>query len=93
MFLHQILMARNVYDSDLNLAVRRRQRELREAKVDCHTSRFFLGQTIRVRARQCLHECALPVINVAGSRENEILLAHCARKGFAKKTKIEAMRS
>jgi hypothetical protein len=49
---------------------------MREAKLDRDLSRFFLRQAIGIGSREGFNQRALAVIDVTGSRENEMLFDH-----------------
>ena len=49
---------------------------MRETEVNCDAARFFLRQTVGVRAGQRLDQRALAMINVARRRNNEMVLCH-----------------
>ena len=49
---------------------------MREAKLDRDLSRFFFGQAVGINSSERFNEGALAVIDVAGRREDEMLLCH-----------------
>ena len=49
---------------------------MRETEVNCDAARFFLRQTVGVRAGQRLDQRALAMINVARRGNNEMVLCH-----------------
>jgi hypothetical protein len=52
------------------------ENQLGKAELDGDLPRFFLGQAIRIGSREGFNQRALAVIDVTGSRENEMLFDH-----------------
>ena len=50
--------------------------QLREAKLNGDLSRFFFRQPIWINSRQRFDQRAFAVIDVTGSRENEVFFCH-----------------
>ena len=53
-----------------------RKAEDARSKIDRDLARFFVRQAIRIRSREGFNQRALAVIDVTGSRENEMLFDH-----------------
>src|SRR5437867_13235297 len=75
----EIFVAGHIDDADVEpLLVSALQNQLCEAELDGDLSRFFLGQAIGISSGERFDQRALAVIDVTGSRENEMFLCHRA---------------
>src|SRR6185503_21042726 len=61
----------------------RNEFEVCKAQIDRDAAGFFLGQAVRVRAGERLDQRTLPVIHVAGRRDNKMQRGHRVERGTA----------
>ncbi len=70
-------MPGHIDNSDMeSLLVRPFENQLCEAELNRDLSRFFLGQSIGIGSSERFDQRALAMIDVPGSRENEMFLCH-----------------
>ncbi len=70
-------MARYIDNADVEpLLVRPIKNQLGKAELNCDLSRFFFRQAIGISSRERLDKRALAVIDVTGSRNDEMLFGH-----------------
>src|SRR5207249_10091949 len=78
---NKIFVTGYIDDSNVEpLFVRPGKSQLCETEIDCDLPLLFLGQPIRINSRERFDKRAFAVIDVTGSRENEMFLCHIALK-------------